>query len=379
MENIKNKWNDFLEGFKRIFIEETGFYQTSFKDYKDLVQKLVNKVLKEDNPFNKFFFVFFAIVFYVVFLVFLLVKAARSNETSFFVKAGVYAFLVVFALIIITPFYFMLVTSVKDLDRIYEEVPPSMWVRFKDMLFINYKNSLANFSYFLYMKNTVTVAFFATIGTILTTVTAAFAFARLNFKGKNLLFMALIATMMIPGEMFVITNYLTVSDLGLLGKDETLFSFLSLEGGGQSALQANIALVVPFMTSVFYIFFLRQTFKQIPDELYLAAKVDGTSDFKYLRRVMIPIAAPTIITITILNMMGTWSAFVWPNLVADDEKYRLITNGLRKAFSVTGAGERPAFNEQMAAAMLVTLPLLLVFFLLKKYIMRGVSRSGIKG
>jgi multiple sugar transport system permease protein len=273
----------------------------------------------------------------------------------------------------------MLITSIKDLDRIYEEVPPSMWVKFKDMLFINYKNSLVNFEYFLYMKNTVTVAFFATIGTVLTTVTAGFAFARLNFKGKNILFMALIMTMMILGEMFVITNYLTVSDLGLLGKEGTFFSFLSLEGGGQSALQANIALIAPFMTSVFYIFFMRQTFKQIPDELYLAAKVDGTSDFKYLRKVMIPIAAPTIITITILNMMGTWSAFVWPNLVADDEKYRLITNGLRKAFSVTGAGERPAFNEQMAAAMLVTLPLLVVFFVLKKYIMRGVSRSGIKG
>jgi multiple sugar transport system permease protein len=303
----------------------------------------------------------------------------KDKQKTIMVRAGVYTFLVLFALIIIIPFYFMLVTSIKDLDRIYDEIPPSMWVRFKDMLFINYKNSLANFDYFVYMKNTIIVAIFATFGTLITTITAAFAFARLNFKGKNLLFMALIATMMIPGEMFVITNFITVSDLGLLGKEDTLFEFLSLEGGGQSMLQARMALILPFMTSVFYIFFLRQTFKQIPDELYLAAKVDGTSDFKYLRKIMIPIAAPTIITITILNMMGTWSAFVWPNLVAEDEKYRLITNGLRKAFSPVGAGERPAFNEQMAAAMLVTLPLLVVFFLLKKYIMRGVSRSGIKG
>lgn len=295
------------------------------------------------------------------------------------VKIGIYTFLVVFAIIIIIPFYFMLITSLKDVDRIYEEIPPSLWVKFKDMMFINYKASLENFDYFVYMKNTIIVALFATVGTVVTTVLASFAFARLNFKGRDLLFLGFLMTMMIPGEMFVITNYLTVSDLGLLGKEGGLFSGLIGADGAQSALQANIALIAPFMTSVFYIFFLRQAFKQIPDELYLAAKVDGTSDFKYLRRVMVPIAAPTIITITILNMMGTWSAFIWPNLVADNEKYRLITNGLRKAFSVVGTGERPAFNLQMAAAMLVTLPLLVVFFLLKKYIMRGVSRSGIKG
>ncbi len=294
-------------------------------------------------------------------------------------KAGIYTFLLVFAIIIIIPFYFMLITSLKDVDKIYEEIPPSLWVKFKDMMFINYKASLENFDYFVYMKNTIVVAFFATMGVLVTTILASFAFARLNFKGRDLLFLGFLMTMMIPGEMFVITNYLTVSDLGLLGKEGGLFSGLVLADGSQSALQANIALITPFMTSVFYIFFLRQAFKQIPDELYLAAKVDGTSDFKYLRRIMVPIAAPTIITITILNMMGTWSAFIWPNLVADDEKYRLITNGLRKAFSVVGTGERPAFNLQMAAAMLVTLPLLVVFFLLKKYIMRGVSRSGIKG
>lgn len=302
-----------------------------------------------------------------------------DRRKRFFVKAGIYTFLVIFAVIIIIPFYFMLVTSLKDLDRIYEEIPPSLWVNFKDMLFLNYKASLENFEYFLYMKNTIIVAVFSTIGTLVTTVLAAFAFARLNFKGRDLLFMLFLMTMMIPGEMFVITNYLTISDFGLLGKPGGIFSSLVTPEGYQSQIQAFLALILPFMTSVFYVFFLRQTFKQIPDELYLAAKVDGTGDFKYLRRIMIPIAAPTIITITILNMMGTWSAFIWPNLVADNESYRLITNGLRKAFSVVGTGERPPFNYQMAAAMLVTLPLLVVFFFLKKYIMRGVSRSGIKG
>ena len=378
MAKIKEKFNNFIIDVKDFWKELAGFYKEIFSNYIKLIQRVLGRVIDKENGAHKVLTIIFAVIFFVVFVIYSLLKLIKEYPREA-AKFGSYLFLIIFAIIIIIPFYFMLITSLKDLDRIYEEVPPSMWVRFKDMLFVNYKNSLANFEYFLYMRNTVTVAIFATIGTVFTTITASFAFARLNFRGKNILFMALIMTMMIPGEMFVITNYLTVSDLGLLGKDGALFSFLQLEGGGQSAIQANIALIVPFMTSVFYIFFLRQTFKQIPDELYLAAKVDGTSDLKYLRRIMVPIAAPTIITITILNMMGTWSAFVWPNLVADNEKYRLITNGLRKAFSVTGAGERPAFNEQMAAAMLVTLPLLIVFFLLKKYIMRGVSRSGIKG
>jgi multiple sugar transport system permease protein len=177
--------------------------------------------------------------------------------------------------------------------------------------------------------------------------------------------MILISTMMIPGEMFVITNYITVSDLGWYSPF------------GQTQLQAFMALTFPFMTSVFYIFFLRQAFRQIPDELYLAAKVDGTSDFKYLWRIMVPVASPTIITIIILNAMGTWSAYIWPNLVTAKDEYRLVTNGLRNAY--TDFSGQVAYNEQMAAAMIVTLPLLIVFLLLKKYIMRGVSRSGIKG
>jgi multiple sugar transport system permease protein len=232
-------------------------------------------------------------------------------------------------------------------------------------MFKNYLSALDAAPYLTYMKNTVIVAFFATVGTVFTTILAGFAFARLNFKGRDMLFAALIATMMIPGEMFVITNYITVSDLGW-------YSPL-----GQTQLQAFLALTTPFMTSVFYIFFLRQTFKQIPDELYLAAKVDGTSDFKYLRRIMVPIASPTIITITILNAMGTWSAYIWPNLVTSKDEYRLITNGLRNAY--TDFSGQVAYNEQMAAAMIVTFPLLVVFLFLRKYIMRGVSRSGIKG
>jgi multiple sugar transport system permease protein len=215
------------------------------------------------------------------------------------------------------------------------------------------------------MINTVIVAAVYTIGTFISTIFDSFAFARLNFNGRDILFMALISTMMIPGEMFVITNYITVSRLGW-------YSPL-----GQSTIQAFLALTTPFMTSVFYIFFLRQTFKQIPDELYLAAKVDGTSDWKYLWKIMVPMASPTIITITILNAMGTWSAYIWPNLVTAQDEYRLVTNGLRQAYSDFSG--QVMYNQQMAAAIIVTTPLLITFLFLRKYIMRGVSRSGIKG
>jgi multiple sugar transport system permease protein len=213
------------------------------------------------------------------------------------------------------------------------------------------------------MGNTVLVSTISTIGTVVTTVFASFAFARLNFNGRDFLFMMMIATMMIPGEIFVITNFLTVVELGWIRN--------------QTYLTAILAMTLPFMTSIFYIFFLRQSFRQIPDELYYAAKVDGTSDLKYLFKIMVPIAMPTIITITILNAMGTWNAYIWPRLVTQQQEFRLVSNGLRDAFNDIAG--RIMYNEQMAAALLVTFPLLVVFLLLKKYIIRGVSRSGIKG
>ena len=288
----------------------------------------------------------------------------ESKRREIISKVLLYMFIVFFAIIVLIPFYWMILTSLKTLDQV-EADPPTLWIAFKNMMFVNYLNALEAAPYLRYMLNTVIVAAISTIGTIFTTIFAAFAFSRLNFRGRDIVFMVLISTMMIPGEMFVITNYITVSRLGWYDP----FS--------QSFGQALLALTMPFMTSIFYIFFLRQAFKQIPDELYLASKVDGTSDFKYLWRIMVPIAKPTIITITILNAMGTWSAYIWPNLVTKEVEYRLVTNGLRNAYlDLTG---RVAYNEQMAAAMIVTFPLLIVFLLLKKYIMRGVSRSGIKG
>lgn len=282
-------------------------------------------------------------------------------------KIFVYSFLALFGMFVLIPFYWMILTSLKDIVEV-TKVPPSLFLRLRDMHFLeNYTAALVAADYWRYMINTVTVAAISTLGTVFTTIFAAFAFSRLNFKGRDFLFMALISTMMIPGEMFVITNYLTVTRLG----------WYSPLAANQTLVDVFLALTMPFMTSVFYIFFLRQTFKQIPDELYLAAKVDGTKDWKYLWKIMVPIASPTIITITILNAMGTWSAYIWPKLVTTREEYRLVTNGLRDAYQTIGG--RVNYNEQMAAALIVTTPLLITFLLLRKYIMRGVSRSGIKG
>ena len=273
-------------------------------------------------------------------------------------NVGIYTFLVVFALFVILPFYWMIATSLRDsleLESTKISFFPKYWK------FSNYAAAVKEAGVTIFIglfKNTLIVGFLTTAGTMVTTVLAAFAFARLNFKGKEVIFSILLATMMIPGEIFVITNYATVSSFGWKN--------------------TYTALVLPFMVSVFYIFFLRQTFRQIPNELYLAAKVDGTGDFKYLWKVMIPMAKSTITSILILSMMGTWNAYVWPNLVAGDEKMLLVSNGLMKIYAATDE-TKPMVAYQMAAAVLVTLPLLVVFLLLRKQIMNGVSRSGIKG
>ena len=294
------------------------------------------------------------------------VNPEKSKRVRAIRKGMTYSFLVLFAIVIIIPFYWMILTSLKSFQDL-TVTPPILFLPFNKWNLDNFKNAMEAAPYITFMKNTVIVSTISTIGTIFTTIFAAFAFSRLNFKGRDALFFVLLSSMMIPGEMFVITNFITVSDLGWLGSNNV----------SQTYADALKALSFPFMTSIFYIFFLRQAFRQIPDELYYAAKVDGTSDFKYLWRIMVPIAKPTIITIIILNAMGTWNAYIWPNLVTDNENFRLVTNGLRTAYNELSG--QVIFNEQMAAALIVTAPLLAVFFLLKKYIMRGVSRSGIKG
>ncbi|MBO5089595.1 MAG: carbohydrate ABC transporter permease [Clostridia bacterium] len=269
-----------------------------------------------------------------------------------------YLFLFAVAFVILFPFYWMLISSVKTLDE-YMLAIPTLFPREFD--FVNYVEAFNTANLGRLFGNTVFVGVVSTILSLVITVLSAFAFARLEFKGKNAMFAALLATMMIPGELFTITNYKTVNDLG----------WLNLEKYGFTVL------IVPFLVSVFYIYLLKQNFMQIPNELYLAAKVDGTSDLKYLWKVMIPLALPTLISITILKMMGSWNTYMWPNLVADSQNYWLVTNGLRK-FSVT-VDNRPDTPVQMAAVAIVSAPLFMVFLFLRKYIMKGVSRSGIKG
>jgi len=274
-----------------------------------------------------------------------------------------YAFILILALIVIFPFYWMIITSLKQNDEIISDVQtffPNI------VMWSNYIHVFQVFDFGTYMLNTIVVAFFSTIGTLITTILGAFAFSRIKFKGRETLFMIFLMTMMIPGEMMVISNYITVASFGWIGSDQT-------------RTEAYLAMIIPFMVSVYYIYLLRQNFKQIPNELYLASKVDGKSDWSYLWRVMVPLAAPTLISITILKFMGTWNSYVWPNLVTNKSDFRLISNGLRgSAFKDVDSG-KVEYGYQMAATVAVTVPLFLLFIFFRKYIMKGVGRAGIKG
>ncbi len=281
-------------------------------------------------------------------------KVSRAQAAmKIVVQVGLYLFLGIMALIVLFPFYWMIISSLKDFDEYYwitpSLVPTTKWD------FVNYVEAWGQIQMGKVFFNTVYVGLVSTLLSLVITVLSAFAFARLEFKGRDALFGFMLSTMMIPGELFTITNYMTVAGWG----------------GGFSTL------IIPFLVSTFYIYLLRQNFMQIPNELYLAAKVDGTTDLKYLWKVMIPLALPTLISITILKMMGAWNSYMWPRLVADED-HKLMTQALRETFSVV-EGQKPDTPVQMAAVAMVSLPLFLVFVFLRKYIMKGVSRSGIKG
>ena len=280
--------------------------------------------------------------------------SAQQKIGKLVVKFFVYLFLIIMAVIVLFPFYWMIISSLKTLAEYRLSVPTFFPQK---IMFSNYVEAFTAASLGRLFLNTMYVGVVSTILSLIITVLSAFAFARLEFKGKDAMFAALLATMMIPGELFTITNYSTVTQLGWMN--------------------TYTVLIVPFLVSVFYIYLLRQNFLQIPNELYLAAKVDGTGDFKYLWKVMVPLSLPTLISITILKMMGAWNSYIWPRLVANDEAHRMITNGLRNAFTETTGDVN--YPVQMAAVALVSAPLFLVFVFLRKYIMAGVSRSGIKG
>ena len=282
-------------------------------------------------------------------------QAKKQKIFKILKQVGVYAFLIILAFIMVFPFYWMINSSLKSLDEYYLTKPTFFP---NEIVWTNYGDAWESANFGRYMINTVIVGVVSTVLSLIITIFSAFAFARLKFKGRDGLFAVLLATMMIPGEMFTITNYVTVSYFGWKN--------------------TYTVLIVPFLVSVFYIYLLRNNFKQIPDALYYAAKVDGTSDMKYLFKVMIPLAMPTIISIKILKMMGAWNSYVWTRLVANKDNMKLITNGLRTAFSNEASG-RINYPLQMAAVTIVSIPLFLVFVFFRKYIMRGVSRTGTKG
>ena len=279
----------------------------------------------------------------------------RQKVMSIVNKVIIYIFLVFVAVTVVFPFYYMIITSLKT-DFEYNQVDPTLYIHY-GFDWDNYAQAIKVGDFFKILGNTLVVAFTSTLISMVIIILAAFAFARLEFKGKNALFMILLATMMVPGELFTITNYATVSDLGWTN--------------------SITVLIVPFLVSVFYIYLLRNTFKQIPDSLYYAAKVDGTSDLKYLIKVMIPMSSSTIISIVILKIMGSWNAYIWPRLVNKNDM-RLISNWLTNGF-VDEVTNMVNYPMKMAGVVIVSIPLLIMFILFRKYIMRGVSRSGIKG
>ena len=291
----------------------------------------------------------------------------KQNVGKVFVQIGLYTFLTIMAVVVIFPFIWMIATSLKSVDEYYNEALELVLFPNLSRDFVNYAEVFTTTDLEMYFLNTVIIGIASTFMSLIITILSAFALARLEFKGKNILFAGLLATMMIPGELFTITNYKTVADFGWID-----------QFGSMGWFNSFLNLTMPFLVSVFYIYLLKQNFMQIPEELYLAAKVDGTTDFKYLLRVMIPLALPTLISITILKMMGAWNTYMWPKLTTTNKDYYLITIGLREAFSSVD-NQQPDIPLQMAAVTMVSIPLFMVFLFLRKYIMKGVSRSGIKG
>lgn len=291
-------------------------------------------------------------------------KLERNDKIKHIVGSTfLYLFLIIAGLVVIFPFYWMINTSLKSTEEIRNSLTPTFWPQ--TVKWSNYGPELfEKFDFGNYLLNTLVVGICSTLGVVITSILSAFAFARLKFKGRDSLFMTFLMTMMIPGEMMILTNYITVANFGWVSIDA-------------SRIDAYLAMIMPFLTSVLYMYLLRQSFKQVPDELYLAAKVDGKTDWQFLWNVMVPLSKPTLITIAILELIGTWNAYVWPNLVGSRQEYRLISNGLRSSFvSITGVEDT---GLQMAAAVLVTVPLLILFIIFRKYIMKGVGRAGIKG
>ena len=276
------------------------------------------------------------------------VRGALSN-------AVLYILLTLWALMVLFPFYWMILTSLKSYSAYNSEYIPQLYTLAPTLQ--NYLDAFTAVPLARYLLNTLIFTVVTTGIMLLVTVLAAFGFARLSFRGRDLVFTLFLALMMIPSELVVITNYVTITNWGLRN------SFAGL--------------ILPSVTSVFYIYLLRENFAQVPDELYYAAKVDGTSDFKYLWKVMLPICRPTIVTITILKVIECWNSYVWPRLITDNEAYYLVSNGIQ-SIRENGFG-RENIPAMMAAVVVISVPLIVLFLIFRNKIMEGVSRGGTKG
>lgn len=280
-------------------------------------------------------------------------KRAKSRRTV--LNTFIYIMLVFWAVMVLFPFYWTLLTSVKSYSSYNSEYLPKFFTLSPTLQ--NYVEAFTAVPLAKYFLNTLVFTLLTTAIMLFVTVFAAYAFARMNFRGKNLVFSLFLSLMMIPNELVIITNFQTVTNLNMRN------TFLGL--------------ILPSVTSVFYIYLLKENFAQVPDELYLAAKVDGTSDLKYLFRIMIPICRPTIVTITILKVIECWNSYVWPRLITDDPAYFLVSNGIQE-IRENGFG-RENIPAMMAAVVVISLPLIILFLIFRNKIMEGVSRGGTKG
>ena len=280
-------------------------------------------------------------------------RTARTKNAIF--KTFMYIFLAFWGVVVLFPFYWMVLSSIKSYASYMGERLPRFIAT--DPTFENYINAFTQVPLAKYFLNTLIFTLITTALMMLVIVFAAYAFARLDFKGKSLLFIGFLALMMIPNELVIITNFVTITNMNLRN------TFLGL--------------ILPSVTSVFYIYLLKENFEQVPDELYYAAKVDGTSDLKYLFKVMIPVCRPTIITVIILKVIECWNSYVWPRLITDDANYFLVSNGIQE-IRENGFG-RDNIPAMMAAVVAVSLPLIILFLIFRNKIMEGVSREGTKG
>lgn len=272
-----------------------------------------------------------------------------------FLTAFIYLFLGLWALLVLFPFYWMILTSVKDYGAYNAEYIPQFFTLSPTLR--NYADAFTTVPLGRYLLNTLLFTVITTALMLIVITLAAYAFARLRFAGRDFMFTLFLALMMIPTELVVITNFTTITNLEL----RNTFT----------------GLILPSVTSVFYIYLLRENFAQVPDELYYAAKVDGTSDLRYLRKVMLPICRPTLVTITILKIIECWNSYVWPRLITDDSDYYLVSNGIQE-IRENGFG-RANIPAMMAAVVVISLPLVILFLLFRKQIMSGVARGGTKG